>query len=254
MQDFVLEYEKAVEDELAYLPAGFSDLLEIIICDEGRGYVISNGEKFRFSRNEVILFNPEDIKLIVNENGLKYTSLKISKEFCMNIAIDVSSVKFKTDISNMTIIRMLHELQSVFRSTNEAFKKARLTVVILQILIELATNFVLDKDNRSKIKSNEKIKKAITYLTQNYSKKISLDEITRDKYNFSILFKKYTNQTVFQYLNNLRVYNATILIKEGSPVATAAKECGFDNMSFFSKTFKQYTGKLPSDIKRAITK
>ena len=92
------------------------------------------------------------------------------------------------------------------------------------------------------------------HLTQNYSKKISLDEITRDKYNFSILFKKYTNQTVFQYLNNLRVYNATLLIKEGCPVATAAKKCGFDNMSFFSKTFKQYTGKLPSDIKRAITK
>lgn len=254
MRDFVIEYEKAVEEELNYQPASFDDILQIIICDEGRGYAVSNGERFKISRNEVMLFNPRDVKLIVNESGLKYTSIKISKEFCENIGIDISDIKFKADISNMTIIRTIHELQSVYRSTNQVFKKARLTTVILQILIELATNFVIKREGKIIIKNNEKVRNTITYLTQNYSKKVSLDEITRDKYNFSVLFKKYTNQTVFQYLNNLRVYNATLLIKQGLPIAVAAKECGFDNMSFFAKTFKQYTGKLPSDIKRAITK
>ncbi len=254
MQDFILEYEKTVVDESNYLPAFFEDTLEIIICDEGRGHVTSNGEKFKISRNDVVLFNPGDVKLVENEGGLKYTSLKISREFCVNMGVDISSLRFKTDISNMAMIRTFHDLQSVYRSSNEAFKKARLTAVILQILIELADNFVIERVGRTQLKNNDKVKNAITYLTQNYSKKISLDEITRDKYNFSMLFKKYTNQTVFQYLNNLRVYNASLLIKQGYPVATAAKQCGFDNMSFFAKTFKQYTGKLPSDIKRAITK
>ena len=254
MQDFIFEYEKAVKNELEYLPAYFEDVLELIICDEGRGYALCDGEKFRLSRNEVILFNQNSVKLIVNEGDLKYTSLKISKEFCENVGIDISSITFRSNISNMSIIRMFHDLQSVYRNQNGGFKKARMITAILQILIELATNFTAEGSKKMQIKNKEKIKNAITYLTQNYSKKVLLDEITRDKYNFSILFKKFTNQTVFQYLNNLRVYNATLLIIEGNPVADAARKCGFDNMSFFSKTFKQYTGLLPSDIKRAITK
>lgn len=254
VQDFIFEYEKDVRDELEFQPAYFEDMLQLIICDEGRGYAFSNGEKTRISRNEVILFNPNDVKLIVNEDGLKYTSLKISKEFCENLGIDISSLNFKMNVSNMTIIRMFHDIQSVYRSQSQTFKKARMTAILLQILIELATNFTVDTAKKMQIKNNEKVRNAITHLTQNYSKKISLDEITRDKYNFSILFKNYTNQTVFQYLNNLRVYKATLLIKEGHSIADCARKCGFDNMSFFSKTFKQYTGLLPSEIKKAITK
>ena len=40
-------------------------------------------------------------------------------------------------------------------------------------------------------------------------------------------------------------------IAEGNIILSeAAMLCGFNNMSFFTKTFKQYIGTLPSEVKK----
>jgi AraC-like DNA-binding protein len=42
---------------------------------------------------------------------------------------------------------------------------------------------------------------------------------------------------------------ASEYIKEGKSVAEAGYLCGFENSSFFTKTFKKYKGVLPSKFK-----
>lgn len=71
-----------------------------------------------------------------------------------------------------------------------------------------------------------------------------------DKYSLSRNFKSLTGQTVFQYINNYRCSKVTELIINGMPINEAAKMCGFNNMSFFSRTFKKAKGKLPSECKK----
>ena len=60
-------------------------------------------------------------------------------------------------------------------------------------------------------------------------------------------FKKYTGNTVFEYINISRCKTAATLIASGMSVSAAANECGFENLSYFSRTYKKYMGKLPSD-------
>ena len=52
----------------------------------------------------------------------------------------------------------------------------------------------------------------------------------------------------FESLNEYRCMKAAEYISDGKSVSKAASPCGFDNNSFFTKTFKRYIGALPSKI------
>jgi AraC-like DNA-binding protein len=54
-----------------------------------------------------------------------------------------------------------------------------------------------------------------------------------------------------RYINILRCEHARKMLQNGNyRVEEVAYLCGFDNMSYFSKTYKKYMGCLPSFSKR----
>ena len=99
-------------------------------------------------------------------------------------------------------------------------------------------------------KSIIKLKKALTFIHENYDKPISLIDITKPtelstKY-FCMFFKKMTNKTPIDYLNIYRVEMATKkLINTDLSVTEIAFSCGFNDLSYFIKTFKKIMGVTP---------
>ena len=152
----------------------------------------------------------------------------------------------------------LDKIRKIKENPNEIFSYlkeiAKLNEIILKILIELADNHIIKTSPNSNMKNFETVKSVITYIRENYNKKITLDEISKavlcDKYALCREFKRLTGQTIIENLNNYRCINAMCLLNEGYTVAKAAELCGFDNLSFFTKTFKKYIGKLPSEYKK----
>lgn len=67
------------------------------------------------------------------------------------------------------------------------------------------------------------------------------------------LFKEYTAKTIVEHLNERRVENACREIAAGRNITTAAFESGFNDVSYFSKTFKKYKGISPSAYKKGNT-
>ena len=66
------------------------------------------------------------------------------------------------------------------------------------------------------------------------------------KYYLSREFKSFTGRTIFDTINTFRCADAKHLISKGATVSEAAAACGLENLSYFSRTFKKYVGKLPS--------
>ena len=111
----------------------------------------------------------------------------------------------------------------------------------------LCRDFTVQKQEDS---SNEHVKTALIYLRQHLQEPLSLDKLAEavgiSKFHLSHLFKLYTGKTVIQTMNLLRCTEAQRMIEDGISVSAAAFSSGFENLSYFTRTFKKYMGTLPS--------
>ena len=87
------------------------------------------------------------------------------------------------------------------------------------------------------------------------SERITLSEISKvtglcEKYICNI-FKEYTSKTVIEYVNECRIENACMRIASSSITQTAF-DCGFNDLSYFCKTFKKYKGITPGEYKKRV--
>lgn len=99
-------------------------------------------------------------------------------------------------------------------------------------------------------KGNELTKKAIRYISRNFSQNISLDKVAAHVHlnpaYFSTLFKQSTGSSFKEYLNMVRIEESKrLLTNTDYSIIDIALAAGFDDQSYFSKVFKKYTGLTP---------
>ena len=84
---------------------------------------------------------------------------------------------------------------------------------------------------------------------------ITLDEISKiagfSKYHFTRLFKQFTNNTFYKYLNQKRIELAlTLLADPNISVTETAMQSGFANPSTFIRVFKAEKGCTPTEFRK----
>ena len=100
------------------------------------------------------------------------------------------------------------------------------------------------------------LRRAERFIWENYTRKISLDEIAKasglSAPYFSTIFKEEMGENLSSYLNRLRVERASALLMEtAKPLSEIASLCGFEDQSWFSKIYKNYTGVSPGKYRKA---
>ena len=101
------------------------------------------------------------------------------------------------------------------------------------------------------------LRRAERYIWENYTRKISLKEAAKaaglSSPYFSSIFKKEMGENFSSYLNRLRVERAmAMLTGTAKPLNEIAKLCGFEDQSWFSKTFKRITGASPGKYRETL--
>jgi len=99
------------------------------------------------------------------------------------------------------------------------------------------------------------VQKAMLYIEASISGELSLkrlaQEININPSYLSDLFKKETGSTLTEHINRRRIDRACRLLKETAlQVQTVAQYCGIQDVNYFSKVFKKYTGKTPSEYRK----
>ena len=95
----------------------------------------------------------------------------------------------------------------------------------------------------------------LQYLEQHYTEKITLedaaDRIHISKFYFTRIFKQYTGQTYYDYLNMLRIQASEALLKDtDASMKRIALSCGYSSISTFDRTFRKFKGCSPSDFRK----
>ncbi|MBQ8956763.1 MAG: AraC family transcriptional regulator [Lachnospiraceae bacterium] len=98
------------------------------------------------------------------------------------------------------------------------------------------------------------VEEAKSYIAENYSKDISLDEISGrvdvSPYYFTRLFKEETGETFLEYLTGLRMDKAKELMRDQSiSVKDICTQVGYSDPNYFSRIFKKTVGKTPTEYR-----
>lgn len=129
---------------------------------------------------------------------------------------------------------------------------------INDIINKLSKNLVKDLKDYSKIIDKQNyapIRIAKKYISKNYNKTISLNEIAQivnmNSVYFSHLFKKETGQNFSDYIINYRMNIAKELLKNIKyNVSQVSHMVGYQDEKYFSKLFKKQIGINPKDFRK----
>lgn len=239
--------------KLRSIQANWHENVEIQLCVDGEGVVFIDGIYHNFRKSDVAIINSNSLHHTGSEKSITYSCLIIDVNFFRNVGIDVNAVKFNSVVKNDYIVNLFDELSNNISVDNDSLRFAKINVILLKILIEILEKHTTTVSHSKLDYNRDAVKSTLLYIRENYDKKFTLDDLAKqilfNKYALCHEFKRLTGQTIIENLNEFRCVKAQEFLAKGFSVQETAALCGFDNLSYFTKTFKNFTGKLPSKCK-----
>lgn len=199
----------------------------------------------------------QEIVLQINESCFGVGFLDMAETLSIKNLFQKS--KLGLSFSGNTKLRAGESLQSMFYMT--PFERMMELMKILHMLSHSDECEILDANGHSVVVSgndNNRIDKIYEFVRENFMYEISLVEMG-NLVNMTVpalcrFFKKSTNKTFIQFLNEYRIAHACKLLSERADysISMIAGECGFNNISNFNRTFKKVADKSPSEYRNTI--
>ncbi len=138
----------------------------------------------------------------------------------------------------------------------------------LLLLIEILNQMSLTQDykilNASKYylqtqkEDNDRINVIFNYVKDHFKEQITLETVAElanmTVPSFCRYFKKITNKTFTQFVNEYRITHAMkLLAEQPMSITEVCFDSGFNNFSYFNKTFKEHTQKSPSQYRKEFS-
>ncbi|TMM55759.1 AraC family transcriptional regulator [Maribacter algarum] len=107
-------------------------------------------------------------------------------------------------------------------------------------------------DNSYKKNEKERMARIISYLNENFENKIELETVAGIAHMapnaFCRYFKKRTQKSFIQYLNEIRIGNACKLLIEGDlQITNVCYQSGFNTLTNFNRQFKSIMNMTPTE-------
>lgn len=129
-----------------------------------------------------------------------------------------------------------------------------------ELLFQLHCNFTSPQINidQKSIRNNIRIKQMLQLIHDNYAEELNISQIAAAASigNSECLrcFKNTIGTTPIQYLRQYRLQRACqLLISTESSINDIASQCGFHDLSYFTKTFRECKGETPGEYRRNQT-
>ncbi len=127
----------------------------------------------------------------------------------------------------------------------------------LNLLQKISFSPYLEKLSHISLKQQEneeeglRLNKIITYITQNFERKIIVEDVAKlanlSRSAFCRYFKLHTRKSFITFLNEFRIGIACKkLLEKDKNISEICYQTGFNNISNFNRQFKSFTGFTPS--------
>ena len=255
------------------VPLHWHDEMEIIYIKKGHGYVTVDLTQHKVSGGTIVLILPGQLHSIEQYDNLsmEYENIFFNISMLMPRTEDSTSTDFLrpffngqitvpsifTEISDYhdDIARCLDACDEICKTKPEGydlFIKGKL----YEFFFILSNQYRLET-KPLKPKSLGKIKTVLKYIENNYMNEIRIADAAAvlefSESHFMRYFKETMGTSFINYLKEYRLTMAArLLLTSDELILTIAEETGFDNLSYFNRSFKAYYGMTPREYRKNV--
>lgn len=232
--------------------------IEILYCTGGSGRVLSDANVIPFEKGDIVVINSNCIHTITSDSFVEYQCLIVDSKFCEENDIYTDKLVFTERLHDKEMAGLFDNINKCY-GIEDDYRIPQIRASVLSFIIALCRGYIsTEKHTESKPKSRitENVKEAMTYIQSHLNEAITLDSLSAaigiSKYHLAREFKKITHLTIISYINLLRCeYSKRLLKTTDYKISKICDLCGFDNFSYYSRTFRKHYGMLPSEYRKS---
>ena len=247
---------------------------ELVVVLSGSGLHVTEDETYRICRGDVFVLNGQTVHGFEDSSQLKLYNVMYDPERLIQPKPDLYtdpgyralfvleplyrqrySFKGKLQLieTDLKVVVTLLEALDYERKTRLQGYQSLLAAYFMQLVVLLSRYYSASPERPTK--ALLRLATALSYLEENYHRPLDLAELADranlSKNQFLRVFKKTFNTTPIAYLNKLRVQKSQQLLKTTPlPISQIAFDTGFADSNYFSRRFRQVTGKSPRDYRK----
>lgn len=241
-----------------YLSPHWHEHIELLYFLSGKCSFTCNGKVFPVRANDFVVVNNSEIHSYIASENVSYFCILIYPEFFHDVNFNTKTLidniihndKFIREI----IIKMYSEYASAEKGSDMVLKG-----MAYQLMAYLFRNFVSthlsDKETYLNASKLERINTILDYISKHYQEKISTLELAKLCYisegHLCRFFKNNIGKSATEYINEFRIEKAAVmLINTDESITNIATEVGFEDMNYFSRTFKKIRKESPMEYRK----
>ncbi|MGM0885143.1 MAG: helix-turn-helix domain-containing protein [Bacillota bacterium] len=251
-------------------PHHWHEHLEFLYIVSGEASIECGSSMITAKAGDLVVVNSNELHYGISQSShLFYYALIADISLLHSQSIDAAETKFITPITqNRLLLRnhisgdskaaacmltIIQELENREFGYELAIKSELYRLLTLLLRSHVAT--VLTQDEYAeRMKNVERFAPVFQYIEEHYKDELSVDLLAQmaslSRFHFSRLFKELSGRTVIEYITATRLDKADYLLRH-SPltVSEVAAATGFNDIYYFSRTFKKHKRVAPSSLR-----
>lgn len=230
----------------------------IMLVYGGQAEFFCNGSAYMAKRGDLIYYKPGDSRYARTFPGNPVKCFAVDFQYTCPVYrngeweimhSDLPFSFFQSITDEMLFSKLTDLFSELAKSalTSKDRFSVRARAVFTEILVLLFEYFGRNRYNYSDIR---KVEKVISYMTENFTRRITLNELAEHACicpsYLGRIFKRITGRSTVDYLIGIRINRAKSLLKDGFSVSEASRLVGFSDIYYFSRAFKKHAGISPS--------
>lgn len=252
--------------------AHWHDEIEFFWQQEGKSILYIEGENVYVDEGDIIVINPKQLHgADAQTDKSKFKAFVFNLKFLSSNTSDIVYYKYILPIEkngiklvkvigdsneNKAIQSYLKQIEICYQNKIYGYEIIIKSFLLYILGIFFTNNLFEEVITTLESRNLDKIKPIFEYIHENYSNKMSIEELSKvinmSKYHFCRLFKKVTKMRPSEYINHVRIKKAQEILKEDKNISDVAFEVGFENISYFTRCFKKIVGITPREYQKQL--
>ena len=244
---------------------------EIIVIKKGEGIVSVDLTEYKVSMGDAVFVMSGQLHSIsqLGNSTMEYENILFRPSMLKSAGKDLCWEKFISPLLSGTapvspylpsdmmvksgIADYIRNIDSLCDEKNSGYQLA--VKGYLFLVIHCLSSGIAVTSERTPKKHLKKIKSVLSYVEEHYSEDISVEDMAElcfySKSYFMKFFKESMGMSFITYLNDYRLETAANKLRATDDnILEIAEACGFDNLSYFNRSFKKKYGITPGKYRK----